>query len=67
MTHPGYVGSSLAGPALVGGVAQAIGLHAALGIDVILCASVRRPGRLRPAPRHSGPGVTPVSESALKL
>jgi hypothetical protein len=28
----------LAGPALIGGVAQAIGLHAALGIDVILCA-----------------------------
>jgi hypothetical protein len=28
----------LVGPPLVGGVAQAIGLHAALGIDVILCA-----------------------------
>jgi MFS family permease len=37
VTMTGYVGV-LAGPALVGGVAQAIGLHAALGIDVILCA-----------------------------
>jgi MFS family permease len=37
VTTAGYVGV-LAGPALVGGVAQAIGLHAALGIDVILCA-----------------------------
>jgi MFS family permease len=37
VTMAGYVGI-LAGPALVGGVAQAIGLHAALGIDVILCA-----------------------------
>jgi MFS family permease len=37
VTTAGYVGI-LAGPALVGGVAQAIGLHAALGIDVILCA-----------------------------
>jgi MFS family permease len=37
VTMTGYVGV-LAGPALVGGVAQVIGLHAALGIDVILCA-----------------------------
>lgn len=37
VTTSGYVGV-LAGPALVGGVAQAIGLHAALGIAVILCA-----------------------------
>jgi MFS family permease len=37
VTMSGYVGM-LAGPPLVGGVAQAIGLHAALGIDVILCA-----------------------------
>jgi len=37
VTTAGYVGI-LVGPALVGGVAQAIGLHAALGIDVILCA-----------------------------
>jgi len=37
VTTSGYVGV-LAGPALVGGVAQAIGLRAALGIDVILCA-----------------------------
>jgi MFS family permease len=37
VTMTGYVGV-LAGPALIGGVAQAIGLHAALGIDVILCA-----------------------------
>jgi MFS family permease len=37
VTTAGYVGI-LIGPALVGGVAQAIGLHAALGIDVILCA-----------------------------
>jgi predicted MFS family arabinose efflux permease len=37
VTTSGYVGM-LAGPPLVGGVAQAIGLHAALGIDVILCA-----------------------------
>jgi MFS family permease len=37
VTTSGYVGV-LAGPGLVGGVAQAIGLHAALGIDVILCA-----------------------------
>jgi fucose permease len=32
----GYLGV-LAGPALIGGVAQLIGLHAALGIVVILC------------------------------
>jgi MFS family permease len=37
VTTSGYAGM-LAGPALIGGVAQAIGLHAALGIDVILCA-----------------------------
>jgi Major Facilitator Superfamily len=37
VTTSGYVGM-LVGPPLVGGVAQAIGLHAALGIDVILCA-----------------------------
>jgi MFS family permease len=37
VTTAGYVGI-LVGPALVGGVAQAIGLHAALGIDVLLCA-----------------------------
>ena len=37
VTTAGYVGILL-GPALVGGVAQAIGLHAALGIDVFLCA-----------------------------
>lgn len=36
VTTSGYVGM-LVGPPLVGGVAQAIGLHAALGIDVILC------------------------------
>jgi hypothetical protein len=36
VTAAGYIGV-LAGPALVGG-GQASGLHAALGIDVILCA-----------------------------
>ena len=30
-------GDVLAGPALIGGVAQLTGLHAALGIVVILC------------------------------
>jgi MFS family permease len=37
VTMTGYVGV-LAGPALIGGLAEAIGLHAALGLDVILCA-----------------------------
>jgi MFS family permease len=37
VTTSGYVGM-LVGPALVGGLAQATSLHAALGIDVILCA-----------------------------
>lgn len=36
VTTSGYVGM-LVGPALIGGVAQAVGLHAALGIDVLLC------------------------------
>ena len=37
VTTSGYVGM-LVGPALVGGLAEAIGLRAALGIDVVLCA-----------------------------
>jgi MFS family permease len=36
VTSSGYLGV-LAGPALIGGVAQLTGLHAALGIVVILC------------------------------
>jgi len=36
VTSSGYLGV-LAGPALIGGVAQLIGLHAALGIVVVLC------------------------------
>jgi len=36
VTSSGYLGL-LAGPALIGGVAQLVGLHAALGIVVVLC------------------------------
>jgi hypothetical protein len=54
VTTSGYVGM-LAGPALIGGVAQAIGLHAALGIDVILCAMCAAlAGFLRPRPPGQG-------------
>jgi MFS family permease len=54
VTTSGYVGM-LAGPALIGGVAQAIGLHAALGIDVILCAvCAALAGFLRPRPPGQG-------------
>jgi MFS family permease len=54
VTMTGYVGV-LAGPALVGGVAQAIGLHAALGIDVILCAMCAAlAGFVRPRPPGQG-------------
>jgi MFS family permease len=50
VTTSGYVGI-LVGPALIGGVAQAIGLHAALGIDVILCAMCAAlAGFVRPRP-----------------
>lgn len=54
VTTAGYVGV-LAGPALIGGVAQAIGLHAALGIDVILCAMCAAlAGFVRPRPPAQG-------------
>jgi MFS family permease len=57
VTAAGYVGI-LAGPALVGGVAQTIGLHAALGIDVILCAMCATlAGFVRP---RQAPGEEPV-------
>src|SRR5690349_3994115 len=57
VTTTGYVGV-LAGPALVGGVAQAIGLHAALGIDVILCAlCAALAGFVRP---RQAPGEEPA-------
>jgi len=50
VTTSGYVGR-LVGPALVGGLAEAIGLHAALGIDVVLCAMCAAlAGFLRPRP-----------------
>lgn len=55
VTTAGYVGV-LAGPALVGGVAEAIGLHAALGIDVILCAlCAALAGFVRPRGGTPGP------------
>jgi MFS family permease len=54
VTTAGYVGM-LVGPALIGGVAQAIGLHAALGIDVILCAMCAAlAGFVRPAAAGQG-------------
>ena len=50
VTTSGYVGM-LVGPALVGGLAEAIGLRAALGIDVVLCAMCAAlAGFLRPRP-----------------
>jgi Na+/melibiose symporter-like transporter len=57
VTTAGYLGM-LVGPALVGGVAQVTGLHAALGIDVILCALCAvLAGFVRP--RATPPGRSP--------
>jgi MFS family permease len=54
VTSSGYLGT-LAGPALIGGVAQAIGLPAALGIVVILCVlTAALAGVVRPRPGTAG-------------
>lgn len=59
VTMTGYVGV-LAGPALIGGVAQVIGLHAALGIDVILCMMCAGlAGFVRPRAQPPGAGGRP--------
>jgi MFS family permease len=56
VTTSGYAGM-LAGPPLIGGVAQAIGLHAALGIEVVLCAMCAAlAGFVRPRGSAADPG-----------
>jgi MFS family permease len=55
VTSSGYLGV-LAGPALIGGVAQLAGLHAALGIVVILCVMCAALARFVRPRRAPGPG-----------